>query len=170
MKYCYVQNNAIVDGPRNLPESDASRSNLAHSTNNLTHVLGPPDIVILPTSVIITDTTVALDQPSVDANIAEKKVQLSIDIKGEAGKRISIIVPSWQQSNLNARMNELNKKVAIDNMTLIQSELDEIAAMDAIWTAAKNIRSKSDALENLVAGMTATQLDLLDVTDDSHWV
>lgn len=92
MQYCYVQNNAIMDGPRSLPESDAHRSNLCHSTaeelisygwlpatinkipyNNLTHVLGPPDIVISPTSVVITDTTVALDQSIIDLNIADKK-------------------------------------------------------------------------------------------------
>ena len=99
-----------------------------------------------------------------------KAYKAVIDTKAEAYKRIITIIPEWKQSNLNARMNELNKKVAIDGTPLTSGELVEVAAMDTIWTQAKDIRAKSDALEASIGGMTREQLDALDVTNDSHWV
>jgi hypothetical protein len=89
--------------------------------------------------------------------------------KLEARTRILAIVPEWKQNNLNARMNELNKKVAIDGGTLNQAELNDITAMDVVWSQAKAIRVKSDALEASIGGMNTAQLQALNVKDESHW-
>lgn len=61
------------------------------------------------------------------------------DTKAEAYTRIIKLIPAWKQSNLNARMNELNKKVAIDGGTLTVEEQAEVGVMDAIWTQAKTL-------------------------------
>lgn len=110
-------------------------------------------------------------QADQDAWLAEYKAYKAVmDTKAEARKRIIAIIPEWKQSNLNARMNELNKKVAIDSGTLTTEEQAEVTAMEAIWAQAKAIRVNSDALELSIAGMTEEQLDALDITDNSHWV
>ena len=113
-------------------------------------------------------------QAEQDAWIAEyeatvPKENKKIEVKTEARRRILEIVPDWKQSNLNARMNELNKKVSIDGGTLTADELAEVAAMHALWDQAKSIRNKSDALESVIAGMTTQELEDLKVADNIHW-
>lgn len=46
----------------------------------------------------------------------------------------------------------------------------EVTAIESLWTQAKAVRTKSDALELSIASMTADQLNALDVTDNFHWV
>lgn len=101
--------------------------------------------------------------------VAEFRANKTLDAKEEARRRILEVVPEWKQSNFNARMNELNKKVAIDSGTLTQAEQNEITAMEAVWGQAKAIRTKSDTLEVSIASMNMTQLQALNVTDNSHW-
>jgi len=63
-------------------------------------------------------------------------------IKDSARLRILAFLPDWKQSNLNARMNELN--LTRFTRELVAEELSEIAAMQAIWNQAKAIRQASN--------------------------
>lgn len=67
-------------------------------------------------------------------------------IKGFASNKILSFLPEWKQSNLNARMNELNE--ARFSRALTEAENAEIEAMRATWARAKAIRAASNTHEN----------------------
>lgn len=86
------------------------------------------------------------------ALLAGFKSELITAIKEDAQERIYAIVPAWKQSNLNARMNELN--MIRFEREWNESELAEIAAMNAIWQQVKAIRAASTQAENEVYQLT----------------
>jgi len=69
-------------------------------------------------------------------------------IKREAAERINDICPSWRQSNLSARANELN--AARFERELTDDEQDEWDGMIHIWSIVKQIRIDSNTAENTV--------------------
>lgn len=72
-------------------------------------------------------------------------------IKREAAERINELLPSWKQSNLNARANELNA-IRFDR-ELTENEQMEWQSMLNTWQAVKQIRAGSDLAENTVNGL-----------------
>lgn len=84
--------------------------------------------------------------------VAAAKTERIAQIKAVAQERIYAIVPAWKQSNLNARMNELN--MIRFEREWNESELAEIAAMNAIWQQVKAIRAASTEAENEVNQLT----------------
>jgi hypothetical protein len=85
--------------------------------------------------------------PSLEELDALKSAKI-IAIKSAAQEKIYAIIPAWKQSNLNARMNELNMIRFGREWTA--DELAQIAVMTAIWEQIKAIRAESSAAESAV--------------------
>lgn len=90
----------------------------------------------------------------------EKQVR---NIKAEASRRIISIVPEWKQRNIIARGLEIARKMIRNGPnTLSPEEEAEEAAISALWTEVKRLRTVSDQLE---------AMDPLpqDFADDKYW-
>lgn len=85
-------------------------------------------------------TVSAKSQTEIDAFDAK----IRDGIKSEAGARIIRLAPEWKQRNATARGLELLRK---GEANLTAAEQVEIAAMDALWTEVKRLRTVSDQLE-----------------------
>lgn len=68
-------------------------------------------------------------------------------VKAVAGQVILKRIPLWQQSNYNARMNELND-LRIAGGTLTREQLEEIESMRTLWEWVKSVRLTSDLEES----------------------
>jgi hypothetical protein len=66
-------------------------------------------------------------------------------IKQEAMDRILAFLPAWKQSNLLARMSELNDARFVRSLTM--QEVYEVEALRGLWGKAKAIRAASDEHE-----------------------
>jgi len=67
-------------------------------------------------------------------------------VKAEARRRILLVFPEWKQSNMTARMVELNK-IRADAGSWTAGEQIEVDAIQSAWDWVKSVRSASDALE-----------------------
>ncbi|MCK5601039.1 hypothetical protein KAR91_04165 [Candidatus Pacearchaeota archaeon] len=72
----------------------------------------------------------------------EKKAQ----VKEEAYKRITSILPEWKQRNYTAKSVELTEK-KVDGLTLTEDELNSLAAIKIKWASIQQIRTASDNIE-----------------------
>lgn len=90
-------------------------------------------------------------QPVIDGYTLADAVALMIPrVKALAREKILAFLPDWQQSNFNARMNELNE--VRFTRALTEAEQGDVDAMRAAWDAAKAIRAASNVHEaNLAA-------------------
>lgn len=86
-------------------------------------------------------------------SLDDVRATIIASVKSEAGKRILAFLPEWKQSNLNARMNELNDARFARQLTDV--EQTEIANMRLLWDRAKTIRNASDAHEADVKALTS---------------
>ncbi|WP_066339243.1 hypothetical protein [Azohydromonas lata] len=85
-------------------------------------------------------------QAIIDAyTLDDARAPIIAAIKQEAMDRILAFLPAWKQSNLNARMNELNEARFVRSLSI--PEVYEVEAMRGIWDKAKAIRAASDAHE-----------------------
>lgn len=82
----------------------------------------------------------------------EKKIS---QIKREAAERINDICPSWKQSNLNARANELNG--IRHDRAWASEEAAEWSQMMDLWQTVKQIRIDSNIAENTVNGLNTVE-------------
>lgn len=76
-----------------------------------------------------------------------KQAKIS-QIKRESAERINDICPSWRQSNLNARANELN--ALRHERAWTSEERDEWLSMMDLWQTVKQIRIDSNIAESTV--------------------
>lgn len=76
-------------------------------------------------------------------------------IKREAAERINDICPSWRQSNLNARANELN--AIRHDREWTSEEQNEWAQMMDLWQSVKQIRIDSNIAESVVSVLTTVE-------------
>ena len=95
-------------------------------------------------------------QAIIDAfTLDDARAPLIAEIKALAREKILAFLPDWKQSNLNARMNELNRIRADRAWTA--EEIAEVDAMQAIWNKAKAIRNASNLHEENLAALQAIQ-------------
>lgn len=78
-------------------------------------------------------------------SLVDAKSPLIAKVKVLARNKILAFLPDWKQSNMNARMNELNE--ARFNRPLTVAEQAEVAVMRQAWAKAIAIRSASDEHE-----------------------
>lgn len=91
-------------------------------------------------------------QPIIDAyTLDQARAPVIARIKALAHEKILSFLPDWKQSNLNARMNELNE--ARFSRSLTADEQAEVEAMRAAWAKAKAIRDASNVHGAALAGM-----------------
>ena len=103
-------------------------------------------------------------------------------VKIEAERRILNLHPEWKQRNFLADVvlviNKENQSYndiqdGVQDATRYVPTTEEkvmIAAHQAAQTAINAIRTKSDEIETSLESLTFAQLEVFDVTDDSHWV
>jgi hypothetical protein len=100
---------------------------------------------------------VASDEQAVQANIDgytldKAKAPILKAIKNLAKDKILAFLPEWKQSNLNARMNELND-IRFER-ALTPGEEFEIVQLKAVWAKAKAIRVASNTHEANISALT----------------
>lgn len=66
-------------------------------------------------------------------------------IKAEANRRITEKLPIWKQNNLQGRFSQLDRKDRLSGLT--QSEVDEMADIEAKYEWTLAVRAYSDQLE-----------------------
>lgn len=98
-----------------------------------------------------------------------------VEIKAEAGKRITEIYPEWKQRNHMAAVADIHNKelIALKANTVYTPSEDEVATITAAQTAKNQvftIRARSNELEASLDSMTQTQLEAFDPTNDSNWI
>lgn len=86
-----------------------------------------------------------------DAKQSERDRLIPI-IKDLAKTKILNFLPDWKQSNLNARMNELNK-LRFDR-PWTTDEQDEVSLYASLWARAEAIRAASDVHESTINSNT----------------
>lgn len=95
--------------------------------------------------------------------LADAAAPIIAQVKALAYGKIVAFLPAWQQSNFNARMNELNE--ARFSRVLTADEDAEVEAMRSQWDRAKAIRAASNAHEaNLAACASLADLLAYDIT------
>ena len=102
--------------------------------------------------------------------LAKKKAQ----VKEEAQRRILALYPDWKQRNL---INEITKiitddvlaKEAIPSHNLSAADKTTITNYNTSWQQIIDIRTKSDAIEIILDGLTYQQLIDYDVQDNDNW-
>lgn len=86
------------------------------------------------------------------------------NVKAEAKRRIISIAPEWKQRNMIARGLEFARKMIRDGPNALTPEEEaEEAAMYALWTEVKRLRTVSDTLE-------AMDPPPEDYADNIHWL
>jgi hypothetical protein len=94
---------------------------------------------------------VALDGAQVITDtrpLAEAKAERIAAVKDEARRRILAIAPEWKQANLTARAAELTD--IKHGRALTGPEQAEEAAIRAVWSQIKAIRTASDTAETAI--------------------
>ncbi|RSU46245.1 hypothetical protein [Sphingobium yanoikuyae] len=89
------------------------------------------------------------------ANLADRRAAMVRQVKREAARRIEAISPIWQQLN--------------DMRLPTPSDSAMGAAAYARFTAIDAVRAASDIIEDAIAGATAPQLDLIDISNHPAW-
>lgn len=89
------------------------------------------------------------------ANLTDRRAAMVRQIKREAARRIEAISPIWQQ------LNDMRLPTPSD------SAMEPAAA--ARFTAIDAVRAASDMIEDAIAGATAAQLDLIDISNHPAW-
>lgn len=87
-------------------------------------------------------------------------------VKTLAYDKIVTFLPAWKQSNLNARMNELNDERF--SRILTDDELLEIETMRGVWNKVKEIRQASNFHEAALVALTDfSQISVYNI--HTHW-
>lgn len=81
-------------------------------------------------------------------------------VKAEAARRILAIAPEWKQRNMTARGVEL---LSLGRENWSQTDIDEAAAMQVVWSRIKAVRAASNALESMDPIPA-------DYADDNYWL
>lgn len=111
---------------------------------------------------------------AISDNEAEKERLIPL-IKEEASKRILEIYPTYKQINALAdfsriRNREIKKLRLGESYALTADDLAKLDQADVMDQAVLNIRTKSNALEASLNGMTLEQLSSFNPSLDSHWL
>lgn len=108
----------------------------------------------------------AAAQAIIDAyTLDDARAPIIMAIKALAREKILAFLPEWKQSNLNARMNELNMIRASRDWTAEESA--EVATLQGTWDKAKAIRNASNVHEaNLAALTTFKEISEYSITNN----
>ncbi len=102
---------------------------------------------------------VASDEAAVQAIIdaypaSSTAAPVIVEIKMRAREIILARYPEWKQANMTARSVELTEKLAT-GIALTDTEQAELAAMKAVWSWIKTVRTASDTHEAALAVLVA---------------
>ena len=82
-------------------------------------------------------------------------------VKSEAGRRILVICPEWQQRN-HIATDLTYTKIVQGGGTLTTEQESDRAEIEVVWTAIQSVRTKSNEIE----AMSPVPADF---ADDSYW-
>ena len=170
-KYCYVESDNIIEGPRTLPRAwrtaDINISGLHLASSDRLKELGWLPVVENESGfdAALHDHTgwtyaVGVNAVTATRQYATKPAPTADQVRAEARHRILAVYPEWAQANMTARAVELVKTLATG--TLTADEQTELAALESAWAWIKSVRASSNTLE--VMGPIPA-----DYTADQRW-
>jgi hypothetical protein len=125
---------------------------------------------------VVANVFTAVDQPTSEDLDAEALLESTMTSKNaerdtEYSARVATASgssdPLWLQKENFKHLKALRKEA---KGTQSQADEDFLDARDILDDELDTLDSKNDALELLIEGSTQAELDILDVTDDIHWV